>query len=209
MKTSITYHFLRCILWIFRINWPVAIIKAEGHSLFSWVPSAIKPTVNLTTEGKEERPIHFEADQKVSILKLTGSLSRICIVENKWQIVYLLFNFLWCLDWGGDIHDAPAEAFLLRGSFTTAKVFQGANNKYNLIFTSYTYWQLSSITLLIFLCHSSISLRTTPQKWGSKWKNKTSFLTAQLKMQVSSPISPLLFHGCKLMLLYWDCTLQT
>lgn len=133
MKNSITYHFLRCILWIFGINWPVAIIKTEGHSLFSWVPSAIKPTVNLTTEGKGERPIHFEADQKVSILKLTESLSRICIVEKEWQIVYPLFNFLWCSDWGGDIHDRPAEAFLLRGSFTTAKVFQGVYNKYNLV----------------------------------------------------------------------------
>lgn len=48
-----------------------------------------------------EKPIHFEADQKISILKLTGSLSRICIVEKEWQIVYPLYSIFF---------DAESEA---------------------------------------------------------------------------------------------------
>lgn len=134
-KNRITYHFLRRILWIFRINWPVAIIKAEGHSLFSRVPSAIKPTVNLTTERKKtERPIYFEADRKIKYLKTNRNfIQDLYCGKGMTNSLFSLFNFLWCSEWGGDVHDRSAEGFLLKGLFITAKVPQAIYNKCNLV----------------------------------------------------------------------------
>lgn len=71
---SIAHHFLRCILWILRINWPVAVVKAEGHGFFSRVPTAIKSTVNLTMKGKDRKTKSLWSWAQKYIFQVNGKL---------------------------------------------------------------------------------------------------------------------------------------
>lgn len=60
-----------------------------------------------------------------------GSLSGSVLWKGTAKSLTSLVNFLWCLEWGGDIHEKSARAFLLKSSFSTAKVLQDTYNRHN------------------------------------------------------------------------------
>lgn len=100
----------------------------------------------------------------------TGSSSRICIVEKKRQIVSPLYSVFF--DAQSEVESSMTDLLkhfcwqvrLLQLRFSTLYTI----NIIELFFTTSTYWHESSISLLIFLYHSSVSLISVSQTWGSK-----------------------------------------
>lgn len=113
---------------------------------FPWSPKYYQAYCQPDNRRKKtERPLHFEAKQKISISKLTGSLSRICIVEKAWQTVYPLYLIFF------DVLSEEEKSNLLkhfyRKVYSLQLRFSRLYTLIQLIFTTSIYWQKSSTNL--------------------------------------------------------------